>query len=135
MHRPSNGSWKSSGLPRLRKAARHQLDGMKHGLLHDSAIRQVSIAVFLLCLLAFCMPVTRLETLLLILPLLLVALVEYLNSAIEAVVDRVSLDHHPLSRIAKDYASVAVAIAVGMAVLSWAVILGPLCLRLLGIWQ
>lgn len=107
------------------KAGRHQLEGIRYGVENDSAIRQISIVVLTLCVLALFLPVTRLERLLLILPLLLVALVEYLNSAIEAVVDRVSLDNHPLSKIAKDYASVAVAIAVVMSLVSWAVILGP----------
>lgn len=131
MNRPTSESWKSSGLRRLMNAARNQLDGIQHGLESDSAIRQVSFVVFALCALALFMPVTRLETLLLILPLLLVALVEYLNSAIEAVVDRVSLDNHPLSKAAKDYASVAVAIAVVMSLVSWVVILGPLVAELI----
>lgn len=108
------------------------MEGIRYGLKNDSAIRQVSIAVFALCILALFAPVTRLERLLLILPVLLVALVEYLNSAIEAVVDRVSLDNHPLSKVAKDYASVAVAIAVVMSVVSWAIILGPFVLGFLG---
>ena len=56
---------------------------------------------------------------------------EYLNSAIEAVVDRVSLDDHPLSKVAKDYASVAVGIAVVMSMVSWTLVLGP---RVLGCW-
>jgi hypothetical protein len=47
------------------------------------------------------------------------------NSAIEAVVDRISLEAHPLSRVARDYGSVAVALAVFMAILTWLVILGP----------
>ena len=118
MNTPSIGRWKSSGFRRLVNAARHQLDGIKHGLESDSAIRQLSFVVFALCVLALFMPVTKLETLLLILPLLLVALVEYLNSAIEAMVDRVSLDSHPLSKI-----------AVVMSLVSWAVILGPLFAR------
>lgn len=132
MTRPTNESWKSSGLRRIANAGRYQLQGIHHGLKTDSAIRQVSVAVFALCVLAFLLPVTRLERLLLILPVLLVALVEYLNSAIEAVVDRVSLDRHPLSKAAKDYASVAVAIAVVMAMVSWAMILGPLVLEMVG---
>lgn len=125
MNRPATERWKSSGLRRLMNAARFQSDGIRHGLRNDAAIRQVSIVVFVLCVLALFMPVTRLEMLLLILPLLLVALVEYLNSAIEAMVDRVSLEDHPLSKVAKDYASVAVAIAVVMSLVSWGVVLGP----------
>lgn len=125
MNRSTDDSWKSSGFRRLLNAWRYQSDGIRYGLENDSAIRQVSIVVFALCILALFVPVTRIEKLLLILPLLLVALVEYLNSAIEAVVDRVSLDVHPLSKAAKDYGSVAVAIAVVMSGLSWTMILGP----------
>lgn len=133
MDRPATQTWKSSGFRRLQRAMRHQWDGVRHGFANDSAIRQVSIAVFVLCILALLMPVTRLEMLLLVLPLLLLALVEYLNSAIEAVVDRVSLDDHPLSKIAKDYASVSAGIAVVMSLFSWVIILGPLVLETIGL--
>jgi diacylglycerol kinase (ATP) len=131
VNKPNNSGWKSSGLRRILKAGRHQLDGVRHAVENDPAIRQVSLVVFILCSVAFFMPVDRLEKLLLILPLLLVALVEYLNSAIEAVVDRVSLDDHPLSKVAKDYASVAVGIAVVMSMVSWVFVLGPLVLGFL----
>jgi diacylglycerol kinase (ATP) len=126
MNKPINSGWKSRGFRRIFKAGRHQFDGVRHAVENDPAIRQVSLVVFILCIVAFFMPVARLEKLLLILPLLLVALVEYLNSAIEAVVDRVSLDDHPLSKVAKDYGSVAVAIAVVMSMVSWTLVLGPL---------
>jgi diacylglycerol kinase (ATP) len=130
VNKSTSAGWKSSGFRRLLNAWRYQFDGIRYGLENDSAIRQVSIVVFALCFLALFVPVTRIEKLLLILPLLLVALVEYLNSAIEAVVDRVSLDSHPLSKVAKDYGSVAVAIAVVMSGVSWAMILGPSVLGL-----
>lgn len=126
--RSPSPSWKHRGFRRLLRAGQHQLQGIRHGLAHDSAIRQVSVAVFIGCGLALVLPVSTVEKLLLILPLLLVALVEYLNSAIEAVVDRVSMESHPLSKIAKDYASVAVAIAVLMSLLSWSLVLGPVFL-------
>lgn len=120
--------WKSSGIRRLVNAARHQLAGIGYGLTKDPAIREVSVACIVFCLVAVFLPVSWLETLLLILPLLLVALMEYVNSAIEAIVDRISLEPHPLSKIAKDYGSVAVGLSVLMAVLSWVVIVGPLFL-------
>jgi diacylglycerol kinase (ATP) len=53
----------------------------------------------------------------------LVLLVELLNAAIEAVVDRVSLERHPLSKAAKDLGSAAVALAITMAAATWAVVL------------
>jgi diacylglycerol kinase (ATP) len=53
----------------------------------------------------------------------LVLLVELINAAIEAVVDRVSLERHPLSKAAKDLGSAAVALAIAMASATWAVVL------------
>ena len=78
------------------------------------------------------LPITRIERLILILSLLLIVLVEYINSAIEATVDRISLDSHPLSKQAKDFASVAVAIAAIMSSLCWIMIAGPLVVAWLG---
>jgi diacylglycerol kinase (ATP) len=129
MTTPINTLWKSSGLRRLINAARYQADGVRHGLLHDSAIRQVSLGCIALSIAAVLLPVSRVERLILILSLMLVVLVEYINSAIEAAVDRISLDTHPLSKNAKDFGSVAVAIAVLMSGLCWAVIAGPLLLQ------
>ena len=62
------------------------------------------------------------------LSVLLIVLVEYINSALEATVDRISLEPHPLSKNAKDFGSVAVAIAVIMAGLCWLTIAGPVLL-------
>ena len=103
--------WRSSGFRRLLNAARNQSDGILHALLHDSAIRQVSVACVLMSCVAVLLPVARIERLILIPSLLLIVLVEYINSAIEATVDRISLESHPLSNQAKDFGSVAVAIA------------------------
>jgi len=120
--------WRSSGIQRLIRAARYQLDGIRHGLLHDSAIRQVSVACVALAVAAAFLPVGRVEKLLLMLSVLLIVLVEYINSALEATVDRISLEPHPLSKNAKDFGSVAVAIAVIMAGLCWLTIAGPVLL-------
>ena len=58
--------------------------------------------------------------------LLLILIVELINSAIEAVVDRVSFEHHPLSKNAKDLGSAAVFLSFVLAVATWCVILAPL---------
>ena len=121
--------WGSSGLKRLVNALRYQSQGVRHGLLYDSAIRQVSAACIALCAVAALLPVSTLERLMLALSLLLIVLVEYVNSAIEATVDRISLESHPLSKQAKDFGSVAVAIAALMSGLCWVVIAGPLVLK------
>lgn len=123
--------WGSTGLRRLINAARYQTDGIRHGLKHDSAIRQVSIACIALSVAATFVPVSTVEKLMLASSVLLIVLVEYINSAIEATVDRISVEAHPLSKNAKDFGSVAVAIAVLMAGLCWAVIAGPVLLSLL----
>ena len=74
-------------------------------------------------------PVSDIEHLLLMLSLMLVVLVELVNSAIEATVDRISLEHHPLAGQAKDLGSAAVLTAVLMTGLTWTVIVGPVLLR------
>ena len=132
MQETETTKWRSSGFRRLLNAARYQSDGIRDALLHDSAIRQVSVACILLSCVALLLPITRIERLILILSLLLIVLVEYINSAIEATVDRISLDSHPLSKQAKDFASVAVAIAAIMSSLCWIMIAGPLVMAWLG---
>ncbi len=75
---------------------------------------------------ALLLPVSRLEKLALIASLVLVLVVELLNSAIEAVVDRVSLDRHSLSKNAKDLGSAAVMLSFVLALGTWGVVLYPL---------
>ena len=58
--------------------------------------------------------------------MLLVLVVELLNSALEATVDRVSLVHHPLAGRAKDLGSAAVFTTIGMSTLTWVVLVGPM---------
>lgn len=122
----SQQQWKSEGFERLKRAAAHQLSALRYGLSHDPGIRQVTIAVVGLTLVALLLPVNRLERLLLVLSLMLVGVLEVLNSAVEACVDRISLERHPLSGRAKDYSSLAVAGAVLMCGLCWLTITGPL---------
>lgn len=77
------------------------------------------------------LPVTSLEKGLLIGSVLLVLIVELLNSAIEAVVDRVSVEHHELSKRAKDMGSAAVFFALLNVLILWGVILYPLLIEFL----
>lgn len=78
---------------------------------------------------ALLLPLPALQKLALIAVLILVLIVELLNSAIEAVVDRVSFEHHPLSKNAKDFGSAAVFLALALAGVTWAVIVLPLFAR------
>lgn len=119
---------KTSGFARLAKAARHDYAGISHALRHDPAIREVSFAVLVGVAVAVFLPVGTIEKLLLVVTTLQVVLVEYLNSSIEAVVDRISTEQHPLAGHAKDLASVAVGLAVLVAGICWMVIAGPVLL-------
>lgn len=114
------------GLRRLSGALGFTLAGLRHAILHEAAFQQELAACAVLIPLAVCLPVSRLERLLLILSMGLVVLVELLNSAIEAAIDRISLERHPLSGRAKDLGSAAVGIALLMSMLCWLVIAGPL---------
>jgi diacylglycerol kinase (ATP) len=96
----------------------------------DRSVRQTVIGLFLLIPVVVWLPVQRLEHLLLVFSMMLVVLAEILNSAIEQVLDRVSLETHPLSKAAKDTAAAAVAAAVLMSGLCWTVIAGPVALAL-----
>lgn len=75
---------------------------------------------------ALLLPVSALEKLLLIAVFVMVLIVELINSAIEAVVDRVSLERNPLSKNAKDFGSAAVLLTLLLAATTWLVILWPL---------
>ncbi len=79
--------------------------------------------------LALWLPLPALQRLLLVAVLVLVLIVELMNSAIEAVVDRISLEHHALSKNAKDLGSAAVMLSVLLAAGTWGVLLWPLLFR------
>ena len=115
----------SLGLARLPDAARYSLAGLCHAARHEAAFRQELLGAVVLTSLAIVLPVGLLEKLLLVLSMLFVLVVELLNSAIEATVDRISTERHPLSGQAKDLGSAAVAIALLMSALSWLAIAGP----------
>lgn len=121
----STGPTRSSGLRRIARAIRFSFAGLRHAAVHETAVREELIALALLVPMSAALPVTTIEHLLLVLPLMLLVAVELLNSAIERTVDRISAELHPLAAQAKDMASAAVFIVVLMAGLSWTVIAGP----------
>ncbi|MBA3028218.1 MAG: diacylglycerol kinase [Desulfobacteraceae bacterium] len=120
------------GLRRLVNAFGYLYAGFRHGIAHEASIRQELFALVIFLPVAILLPVSNLEHLILVLSMMLVVLVEFLNSAIEATVDRISVERHPLSAQAKDLASVAVGISISMTGLCWLVIAGPVVLRWLG---
>jgi diacylglycerol kinase (ATP) len=111
------------GLARIAGAFRYSVDGFRHAWRHEHAFRQELMVVVPATVVALALRISAFQKLALIVVLGLVLLVELINAAIEAVVDRVSLERHPLSKAAKDLGSAAVALAIAMAAATWAVVL------------
>lgn len=119
-----NSALKSrTGLSRVWHAGGYSLAGLKAAYRGEAAFRQLVWLNLLLLPIAFTFEVSRAERVLLLAAPLLALIIELLNSAIEATVDRISLELHPLSKQAKDMGSAAQLIALGLIVLVWAVIL------------
>ncbi|EKH9209402.1 diacylglycerol kinase [Vibrio parahaemolyticus] len=101
-------------------ATGYSIKGLKAAWTHEAAFRQELVLTLVLSISAFFLPVTTLERVLMISCLLLILIVELINSAVEAVVDRVSDDWHELSGRAKDIGSAAVFVALFLALFVWA---------------
>lgn len=112
-----------SGLRRIASAFSYSLDGFRSAWKHEHAFRQELILFIVGTVIALALHISAFEKLMLIGVLVLVLIVELINSAIEAVVDRISLDRHPLSKNAKDFGSAAVLLALLLAGAAWAVVL------------
>jgi diacylglycerol kinase (ATP) len=113
------------GVQRLVNAFFYSLSGLALAFRHESAFRQ-EIALAALLLPAACiLPVAAAERVLLVGSVLLVLIVELLNSSVEAAIDRIGLDTHRLSKRAKDLGSAAVLVALALLALTWALVAGP----------
>ncbi|WP_277184520.1 diacylglycerol kinase [Caballeronia sp. BR00000012568055] len=117
---------KRQGVLRGWFALRHSRDGIAATWREESAFRQEVCVAAILLPVAMLMPLSAVERVLLAASVLLVLLVELINSALEAVVDRISLERHELSGRAKDCGSAAVTVAILICALTWATIAGPL---------
>lgn len=106
-------------INRLANAFRYSLDGIKACLRDKGAFQEELFACVVLVPAAFMLPVTAGERLLMLLSLGFVLVVELLNTGIEAAIDRIGPEIHPLSKKAKDCGSAAVLIAIAMAALAW----------------
>ena len=123
MDQASNEFKSKGGIKRIVNAFRYSVDGFRTAWRHEHAFRQELMVAAPATIVALLLPVSSFQKLALIVVLGLVLLVELINAAIEAVVDRVSLERHPLSKAAKDLGSAAVALAIMMAAATWAVVL------------
>ena len=112
-----------TGFKRVSNAAGYSLDGLRAAFSGEAAFRQLVLLNVVLVPLTFFLNVSRVEQALLIAVCLLALIVELLNSAVEAAIDRISLELDPLSKNAKDMGSAAQFVALSMIALVWAVIL------------
>lgn len=114
---------KPKGIQRIYLASLNSYSAFKWLFKNESAFRQESILLVIAIPITFVLNISALEQVILIGSILLVMLVEILNTAIEAVVDRVSLEIHPLSGLAKDLGSAAVAMSLLIMFYAWFAVL------------
>lgn len=112
-----------SGLKRILNATCYSISGFKAAYQNEAAFRQIVLINLVLIPVSFFLDVTRGEHALMIIVCLFAIIVELFNSAIEAVVDRVSLEKHQLSKNAKDMGSAAQFVALSTIVATWLIIL------------
>jgi diacylglycerol kinase (ATP) len=120
MESPHKGK---TGLTRIWNALLYSMDGLKAAYACEDAFRQEALLAAVLIPLAFFLDVSGPGRAMMVGSVLLVLIVELLNSAVEAVVDRVSLENHELSKRAKDIGSAAVLIALLDVALVWGCVL------------
>ena len=112
-----------TGLARIINAAGYSWAGLRAAFKHEDAFRQEVFLLFVLVPLAVYLGDSGIERALMIASLLGVLIVELLNSAVEAAVDRVSLERHPLIKRAKDMGSAAVMLSLANVAMVWSLVL------------
>ena len=114
------------GVARAWHAAKNSWCGLVYAFMEESAFRQELTLFALLTPIACILPIALLEKSLLVSSLVMVLVIELLNSSVEAAIDRISFEHHDLSKRAKDFGSAAVMLALVVAALLWAAVCIPL---------
>jgi len=112
-----------TGFSRLIDATRYSMQGMKAAWRNEAAFRQELVSVVILLPVAALLARNITQFLLLTVPLFILLIAELVNSAFEAVVDRIGDEHHELSGRAKDMGSAVVFIALLLCFTSWALII------------
>lgn len=118
MGKPGN-----TGFTRIIKAAGYSMQGLRAALKHEAAFRQETLLFVVLAPAALWLGENGLEIALLLASLFLVLITELLNSAVEAVVDRLGSEYHELSGRAKDIGSAAVFLSLVNVVATWALVI------------
>lgn len=114
-----------TGLTRIIKAAGYSWKGIRAAWQHEAAFRQEAVAGIIAIMVACWLDVDAITRVLLIGSVMLVIIVEILNSAVEAVVDRIGSEIHPLAGRAKDMGSAAVLLTILLAIFVWIMLLVP----------
>ncbi|WON76628.1 diacylglycerol kinase [Serratia sp. UGAL515B_01] len=112
-----------TGLKRIVKAVGYSYKGLSAAWHNEASFRQELVVAVLAIILAIWLDVGAVARILLIGSVMLVMIIEILNSAIEAVVDRVGADYHELSGRAKDMGSAAVSLTIILALFVWGSVL------------
>jgi diacylglycerol kinase (ATP) len=112
-----------TGLTRVWNALFYSLAGLSAAYRHEDAFRQEVLLALILIPATFFLPVSGIGRALMIASVLLTLIVELLNSAVEATVDRISLENHRLAKRAKDIGSAAVLISLLNVVAVWLLVL------------
>ncbi|TCB50352.1 diacylglycerol kinase [Acinetobacter sp. ANC 4779] len=114
-----------TGFKRVIHATHYSIAGFKTAFINEAAFRQIVVINLILIPASFFLNVSRVEQAMMIAVCLLALIVELFNSAIEAVVDRISLERHELSKNAKDMGSAAQFVALAIIFFTWLLILVP----------
>jgi diacylglycerol kinase (ATP) len=114
-----------TGMRRVINATRYSLEGLAAAARHEDAFRQELILAAVLVPLGLWLGADGVERALLVGSVLMVLVVELLNSAVEATVDRVSLEDHQLAKRAKDIGSAAVMMSLVTVGVVWLLVLLP----------
>ena len=114
---------KPTGLTRVVRAFGYSLQGFRHAWREEAAFRQELILAVVVVPAGLYLGRSGVERALLVWPMLQILLVEILNSAVEAVVDRSGMERHPLAGMAKDMGSAAVLLSFGMLGTVWVLVL------------
>jgi diacylglycerol kinase (ATP) len=125
----------NKGITRAFRAAVNSWNGLVFAVREESAFRQELTLACILIPISFILRVSPVEHIVLFGSVILVLIVELLNSSVEAAIDRISFEKHGLSQRAKDFGSAAVMLALILCFVSWTCILVPLLSKASSIGQ
>lgn len=117
---------KRTGIMRIIFTLQHSFNGLKWMLKNEAAFQQELVLFIPLTVLACYLDISAVQSVCLILSMMFVLFAEMVNTAIEAVVDRVGLEYHTLSGVAKNIGSAVVTLSMIMSAMVWGVIVYPL---------